>query len=95
MGTGVFMVNTTMGILCRAVVIVIKIVMEKKIIQDRLWVKVEKHESAFLYSLDVSSAGQEAIDDGKPRIFSFGRSYLSIAPQHDYSTYLGTIGKCR
>lgn len=65
-----------------------KLVMKKKIISGRLWLKVEKYESTFLYSLHTSNAGQEAVDDGKPRIFSFGRSYLSRAPQHDYSTYL-------
>jgi hypothetical protein len=37
------------------VMVVIKIVMEK-IIPDRLSVKVGRHESAFLHSLDVSSA---------------------------------------
>lgn len=41
-----------------------KIMMEKKIILERIVGKDERHESAFLHSLDVSCARQEAADDG-------------------------------
>ena len=47
-----------------------KIMMEKKIFLERIVGKDERHESAFLHSLDVSSARQEAADDGKPSTFS-------------------------